>query len=88
MEKYEIFQAIVDSVKDRTERGEEVAVPLKDLSTMSKIYVRATIAEKAKDLKRGEALRVVNDMGERVGAMFISVKGELSDEEVSSLPTQ
>jgi len=88
MEKYEIFQAVVGNVKGGIEKGENVTVPLKDLSTMSKVYVRANISENAEELKNAEALRVVNDMGERVGAMFISVREELSDEEISRLPTQ
>jgi hypothetical protein len=88
MEKYEIFQAVVNNVRDGIEKGQDVSVPLKELSTMSKIYVRAIIAEKTEDLKGGETLRVVNDMGEKVGAMFVSIKAELSDEEVSALPTQ
>lgn len=88
MPKYEIFQAVADRIKGAIESGEEVRVPLKSLETLSKIYVQANIAEKAESLKDAEPLRVVNDMGEKVGELFIKVKGELSDEEVSALPTQ
>ncbi|MBA7564767.1 hypothetical protein ES708_06435 [subsurface metagenome] len=88
MLKYEIFQAVVDRIKGAIESGEEVRVPLKSLETLSKIYVQANIFEKAESLKDAEPLRVVNDMGEKVGELFIKVKGELSDEEVSALPTQ
>lgn len=88
MEKYEIFDAVLQRVKDSIERGEEIAVSVKDLSTMSKVYVKAIVAEKSEDLKGGEPLRVVNDMGERVASMYISIRRELSDEEVKALPTR
>lgn len=88
MPKYEIFQAVMGRIKGAIESGEEVRVPLKSLETMSKIYVQAIIAEKAGTLKNAEPLRVVNDMGEKVGELFIEIKRELSDEEVRALSTQ
>ncbi len=88
MENYEVFQAVLESIDDQIRRGEDVKIPLKDLKTMSKIYVRAKISDKLNDLKDAESLRVVNDMGERVGSKYITIIEELSDEEVSALPHQ
>jgi hypothetical protein len=88
VEQYEIFQTVVDRVKEAIAKGDDVRVPLKDLDTMSRLYVKARIAENAEALDNAVPLTVVNDMGEKVGRLFIAVGDELDDDEIAALPTQ
>lgn len=88
MDQYEIFQSVVDRVKEAIAKGEDVQVPVTSLESMSRVYVRARIADSTDALPNAEPMRVVNDMGEKVGRLFIIVGSELSDEEIAGLPIQ
>lgn len=76
-DEYEIFEIWVEENRDSIGSGQEVEVPLKNLETLAKINVLATIAEE--ESKNGVPLRVVNDMGEKRGALFINIIKELDE---------
>ena len=88
MDKYEIFKTTVDRVRDAISRGDEVQVPLVSLETKCRVYVRARVAETPDFSTNAEPIVVVDDLGEKVGRLFVEIKGELSDEEVAALPTK
>jgi hypothetical protein len=53
-------------------------VPLKDLESFSKINVVAQLG--AKEFPGSSTLRVVNDMGEKTGQLFIKVIKEVEED--------
>ncbi|MEW5723170.1 MAG: hypothetical protein AB1896_08695 [Thermodesulfobacteriota bacterium] len=72
---YEIFEVWVEENKDLIGTGKEIEVPVKDLDTLGKRKVLATIDQK--QFPEGAPLRVVNDMGEKRGSLFIKIIKEL-----------
>lgn len=76
-ENYEIFEAVVQEKRSEIESGKETRVPIKDLETFAKMSVEAVIAES--EIPGGSKIRVVNDMGERRGALFIKINRVLDE---------
>jgi hypothetical protein len=77
-EVYEIFEVWTRSHASEIESGDEVTVPLKDLESFSKINVVAQLG--AKEFPGSSTLRVVNDMGEKTGQLFIKVIKEVEED--------
>ena len=77
--EYEIFQGWIQKFQVEIASGQEIRVPLQDLDTMGKISVRGIISEDPATLQGPCPLRVVNDLGEKRGALFVSVIEELDD---------
>ena len=69
------------------QRGQKVAVPLKNLDTFGKLGARVKIAKTDEGLKNAVPLRVVTDMGEKRGALFIQLIEEIDISEVGSIET-
>lgn len=77
LDAYEIFEVWVEKNKALIGTGKEIEVPIKDLDTLGKRNVLATLDEK--QVPEGMPLRVVNDLGEKRGALFIKIIRELEE---------
>jgi hypothetical protein len=77
LDAYEIFEVWVEKNKDLIGTGKEIEVPVKDLNTLGKRNVLAIIDQN--QTPDGTPLRVVNDMGEKRGSMFIKIIKELEE---------
>ncbi len=85
-EGYEIFEAWLNKLKSQIDKGEEVIVPVKNVDTFEKITVRGKIGPSKEALPGAVPLKVVSDLGEKRGTMFIKVTQEM--EELSSLSVE
>lgn len=77
LDAYEIFEVWVEKNKELIGTGKEIEIPIKDLDTLGKRTVLATLDEK--QVPEGMPLRVVNDLGEKRGALFIKIIRELEE---------
>ncbi len=85
-EGYEIFEAWLNKLKSQIDKGEEVTVPVKNVDTFEKITVRGKIGPSQEALPGAVPLKVVSDLGEKRGNMFIKVIQEM--DELSSLSVE
>ncbi len=74
-EGYEIFEGWLAKFKSQIEKGEEVTIPIKDVETFEKITVRGQIGKEA--LPGSVPLKIVSDLGEKRGSMFIKILEEM-----------
>jgi hypothetical protein len=81
-ENYEIFEKWVQMLKPKMDSGEKVKVPVKSLETLGKIVVIAKLGSSQDSLPGGIPVRIVNDMGEKRGELFMEIIEELSEGEV------
>lgn len=77
LDAYEIFEVWVEKNKELIGTGKEIEVPVKDLDTLGKRKVLATIDQI--QMPDGIPLRVVNDLGEKRGSLFIKIIKELEE---------
>ena len=82
-ENYEIFEKWVKKLKPQVDSGEQVKVPVKSLETLGKMVVMAKLGSSQDSLPGGIPVRIVNDMGEKRGELFMEILEELSEGEVS-----
>jgi hypothetical protein len=78
-EAYQIFEAWVKKVKNQIDKGEEVTVTVIDADTFEKITVRGKIGESKEKLPGAIPLKVISDLGEKRGNMFIKVIEEMDE---------
>ena len=82
-ENYEIFEKWVEKYRPQMDTGEEVKVPVKNLDTFGKMVVRAKLGSSQKALPNSKVVRVVNDMGEKRGELYMKILEELDETEVN-----
>jgi len=85
-EGYEIFEAWLNKLKNQIDKGEEVTVPVKNVDTFEKITVRGKIGPSKEALPGSVPLKVVSELGEKRGNVFIKVIEEM--DELSSVAVE
>lgn len=85
-ERYEIFEAWLNKLKNQIDKGEEVTVPVKNVDTFEKLTVRGKIGPSKEALPGAVPLNVVSDLGEKRGNVFIKVIEEM--DELSSVAVE
>lgn len=85
-EGYEIFEAWLNKLKNQIDKGEEVTVPVKNVDTFEKITVRGKIGPSKEALPGAVPLKVVSELGEKRGNVFIKVIEEM--DELSSVAVE
>ena len=82
-ESYEIFEKWVDKFRPQMDTDEEVTIPVKNLDTFGKMIVRAKLGSSKQTLSNSKAVRVVNDMGEKRGELYMKIIKELDESEAN-----
>lgn len=78
-EAYQIFEAWVNKFKNQIDKGEEVIVTVIDADTFEKITVRGKIGESKESLPGAVPLKVISDLGEKRGNLYIKVIEEMDE---------